>query len=144
MTNVRIVFENIYGVTPDDMRELKIKPGHEHVNVHMIFDINMDGKFTRNARLVADGHTTAPPSSSIYSSVVSRESVGIEFILASLNDLDIFSCNIGNAYLNDKRRKKLCTEAGTDFETEKGIVMIIARALYGVRRYGAALRAILA
>ena len=78
------------------MRKGKIKPGYEHVNVHMVFDIKMYGNFTRKSRLVAEGHTTAPPSSIAYSSVVSRESVRISFLLASLNDLDIFSCYIGN------------------------------------------------
>ena len=38
----------------------KIRPGYEHINAHMKFDINMDWKFTRKAILVADGHTTAP------------------------------------------------------------------------------------
>ena len=68
--------------------------------MHMIFDIKMVGNFTRKARLVAEGHTIAPPSSNTYSSVVYRESVGVAFLLASLNDLDIFACDIGNAYLN--------------------------------------------
>ena len=80
MTNVRISLEKLDCVTPDEMRKGGIKPVYEHVNVHMIFDIKMDGKFTRKAILVADDHTTAPPSSIIYSSVVSRESVRIEFI----------------------------------------------------------------
>ena len=70
----------------------------------MIFDIKMDGKFTRDARLVADGHTIAPSSSITYSSVVSREIVRIAFIIASLNDLDIFACDKGNANLNAKLR----------------------------------------
>ena len=66
MTNVGITFDNIDGVTPGDMRKGEINPGYEHVNVHIIFDIKMDGKFIRKARLVADGHTTAPPSSITY------------------------------------------------------------------------------
>ena len=110
MTNVRIAFENIDGVTPDDMRKGEIKHGYEQLNVHMIFDIKMYGKFTRNVILVADGHPTAPPSSITYSSVVSRESVGIVFLLASLNDLDIFACDIVNTYLRSKCREKLWTE----------------------------------
>ena len=57
------------------MRKGKVRPGYEHVNVHMIFDINIDGKFTRKAILVADGHTTAPPQSIKWSSVMSRGSV---------------------------------------------------------------------
>ena len=47
MTNVRISFENLDGVTPEKIRKGNIKPGYKHVNVHMTFYINMDGKFTR-------------------------------------------------------------------------------------------------
>ena len=107
MTELHILFERLDSVTPDEMREGWIKPGYDHVNVHMIFDTKMDGKFTIKARLVDDGHTTAPPSSITYSSVVSKDSVSIVFLLASLNDLDIFSCGICNAYLNSKFRYKL-------------------------------------
>ena len=77
------------------MRKGKSKPRCEHVNVHMIFDINMDGNFTRKAILVADVHTTAPPLSIAYFIVVSKESVRIVFLLESLNNLDIFACDIG-------------------------------------------------
>ena len=56
--NNRNEFENLDGVTPDEMRKVNIKPGYEHVNVHMIFYINMDGKFTRKARLATDGQKT--------------------------------------------------------------------------------------
>ena len=87
MTNVGITFDNLDGVTPGDMRKGEINPGYEHVNVHIIFDIKMDGKFIRNEILVADGHTTATPSSITYSSVVSRDSVSIVFLIASLNEL---------------------------------------------------------
>ena len=107
--NVCIAFEKLEEVTPDEMRKGKIKPGYEHVNVHMIFDIKMEGRFNIKAILVADIHTTAPPSSIKYSSVVSRESVRIAFLLPSLNGLDIFACDIGNAYLNYKLSEKLWT-----------------------------------
>jgi len=49
----------------------------------MIFDVKMD--FTRKARLVAGGHMTETPSSITYSSVVSRDSVRIMFLVAALN-----------------------------------------------------------
>ena len=126
------------------MSKGKIKPGYEHVNVHMVFDINMYGEFTRNARLVANGHTKAPPSSITYSIVVSREIVRIVFLLASLNDLDIFAFDIGNEYLNDKCKEKLWTESGTEFRTENGMVMILARAIYGLKSSGATRRGKLA
>ena len=66
LKNICIALERLDGVTPDEMREGKIKPGCEHINVQIIFDINMDGHFTIKARLVADGHTTAPSSSITY------------------------------------------------------------------------------
>ena len=59
------------------MKSGKVKPGFKYCGTHMIFDVRMDGKFTRKARLVADGHTTKAPSSITYSSVVSRDSVRI-------------------------------------------------------------------
>ena len=90
-----------------------INPGYDHVNVHMIFDIKMDWKFTRKARLVDVGRTTGLPSSITYSSVVYRESVRIACILASLNELDIFGCDIGNAYLNNNCRETFWIEVGT-------------------------------
>ena len=61
MTNFRIAFEKLDGVTPYEVRKRKINPGYDHVNVHVVFYIKMDGKFTRKERLVADGHTIVPP-----------------------------------------------------------------------------------
>ena len=144
MKNVRITFEKIDDVTTDEMRKVNIKSGYKHVNVHMIFCINMEGKFTRKEILVANGHTIAPPSSITYSRFVSRESVGVSFILASLNDLEIFSCDMGNAYLNAKCREKLWTESGAEFGTEKVMVMIIEISLYGLKSSGDSWRAKLA
>ena len=60
----------------------------------MIFDVKLDGKFTRKARLVADGHKTDTPASCTCSSVVSRESVRIAFLYASLNNLNILICDV--------------------------------------------------
>jgi hypothetical protein len=56
--------------------------------------------FTRKARFVAGRHTTEAPSSITYSSVVSRDSICLAFLIAALNDIDIMSCDLENAYLN--------------------------------------------
>ena len=144
MKNVRVAFEVLPGITEDKMRDGKVKPGFKYCGTHMIFDIKMDGKFTRKARLVADGHTTDVPSSITYSSVVSRESVRLALMIASLNDLKIAACDIGNAYLNAECREKLWTIAGSEFGSEKGSVMLIVKALYGLKSSGAAWRAKLA
>eukprot|EP00980_Cylindrotheca_fusiformis_P021606 scaffold8458_cov76-Cylindrotheca_fusiformis.AAC.2 len=65
------------GFRPDELRRNAMRlPGHAEVGLHMIFDVEMDGKFTRKARLVANGNETpVAPKYDRYSSVVSRESV---------------------------------------------------------------------
>ena len=75
----------------------------------------MDGKFTRKSRIVAGGHKTALPSSITYSIVVTKESVRLEFLVAGLDDLENFACDIGNEYLNAPCWGKLWTEAGSKF-----------------------------
>jgi Reverse transcriptase (RNA-dependent DNA polymerase) len=133
MGNVRIAFETL----PKDS---KPPPGFKHVALMMVFDIKMD--FTRKARLVARGDQTAPPSTLTYSSVVSRESVRIAFLIAALNDLDVMMFDVGNAYLNAKTTEKLYTIAGIEFGAEEeGCILIIRRALYGLKSSGAAYRA---
>ena len=61
MTNICIAFKNLDGVTSDDMRKGKIQTGYAHANVHMLFYIKIDGKFTRNKIYLVEGHTRAPP-----------------------------------------------------------------------------------
>jgi hypothetical protein len=100
--------------------------------------------FTRKARLVAGGHMTDTPSAITYSSVVSRDSVRIALMIAALNDLDILAADIGNAYLNAETREKVYAIAGPEFGSREGQVVIIRRALYGLKSSGAAWRAHLA
>ena len=121
-------------------KDTKPPPGYKHVNLMMVFDIKMD--FTRKAHLVGRGDQTETPSTLTYSSVVSRESVRIAFLIAALNDLDMKMFDIGNAYLNAPASEKLYTYAGLEFGHEdNGKLLIITRALYGLKSSGAAYRA---
>ena len=79
--------------------------GYQKIKLHMIFDVKMD--FTRKACLVAGGHMPDTPASLTYSSVVSRDIVCLGLLLAALNDLDVLSYEIGNAYLNAPCREKV-------------------------------------
>ena len=107
----------------------------------MNFKIKMDGNFTRKARFVARGDMTDAPTSITYSSVVPRESIRILFFLVSLYDLNVLSADIGNAYLNAPCREKVYTFSGPEFGPEQsGKVMIIERALYGLKSSGASWR----
>eukprot|EP00978_Attheya_sp_CCMP212_P027374 scaffold91652_cov54-Attheya_sp.AAC.1 len=69
-------FEKWNKGTSEDLRSGKAKmPGYEEIGCHMVFDIKMDGKFTRKARYVANGNETEPPTAQTYASVVSRDSI---------------------------------------------------------------------
>ena len=104
----------------------------------MIFNVKID--FTHKARLVAGGHLTDPPTTLTYSSVVSRESVRLAFLIAALNDLNILVADIGNAYINAMTKEKVYTIAGKEFGDHAGQTIIITRALYGLKSSGAAWR----
>jgi len=74
----------------------------------------------------------------MYSSVVSRDSVRIGFLIAALNNLDLVAADIGNAYLQAETKEKVYTIAGHEFGELQGKTIIIVRALYGLKSSGAA------
>ena len=103
----------------------------------MIFDVKVD--FTRKARFVAGGHWTDAPSQLTYSSVVTRDSVRIAFLIAALNELDILAADTGNAYLHAPVREKVHTTAGPELGPHNvGKTVIVVRAMYGLKSSGAA------
>jgi hypothetical protein len=76
----------------------KMPIGFRLIDCHMIFDIKSD--LTSKARLVAGGHQTEEPAESVYSSVVSRDSIRIAFLISALNGLEILARDVQNLYLN--------------------------------------------
>jgi hypothetical protein len=141
MSNVRVAFGEYVGELTHDGKQ----KGYKFVSTHiMLFDVKLGENFSRKARLVADGHKTDAPTSTItYSSVVSRDSVRIALTIAVINDLDIFACDIQNAFLTAPCREKLYTVAGPEFGSDEGKTMIVVRALYGLKSAGATFRAFL-
>ena len=79
-----------------------------------------------------------------YSSVVSRDSVRLAFLIEALNDLDIMSCDIGNTYLNAPCREKIWFQAGLECGEHQGKVCVCVQALYGLKSSGASWRAMFA
>ena len=131
MKNVMVAFEFI----DDD----QVPIGYNKINGHMVFDIKMD--LTRKCRYVANGNETEPPKEMTYSSVVSRDSVRIFFLLAALNDLEVLACDIQNAYLEAPTAERNYLIAGPEFGSNAGRPVLIVRALYGLRSSGAMFRA---
>ena len=138
MSQVRTAFGKWVGDTTKEEAKKKLI-GYQEVRCPMMFDVKMSG-LVRKACLVADGHTTDTPSSITYSSVVSRDSVKIAFLVSALNNLDIMSAETGNTYLNAPNKEKIWMIAGQEFGTDKGAVFIFMRALYGLKLAGAVWR----
>ena len=131
MRNVNIAF-NILGPGA------KVPVGYQKISCHLVFDIKIDG--TRKARFVAGGHLTETPSTITYSSVVSRDSIRILLVIAALNGLELSACDIVNAYLTSLPREKVFFIAGKEFREQEGRVVVVVRALYGLKSSGAAFR----
>ncbi len=132
MTNNKMAFKFL--------DEDKNKPiGYKWIKCHMIFDVKKD--FTRKAQYVAGVRMTDPPPSITYSSVVSRDSILIAFLINALNDINILATDISNAFLNATPREKVYATAGPEFGTVfQGKHVLIVRALYGLKSSGAAWR----
>ena len=117
----------------------KPPPGFNFIGCHMVFDVKQ-GTLQRKARFVCDGSRTDASDVPTYASVVSRESVRIAFLLAALNDLDVWAADCEGAYLNAQTKEKLYTKCGPEFGPHEGRYAIIVRALYGARGSAAAWR----
>ena len=96
------------------MDDIDVPAGYKLIDCHMIFDVKMD--LTRKARLVAGGHQTEVPTESTYSSVVSRDSVRIAFTLAALDDLEVLSADVQNAYLNSPTKERVFCIAAPELD----------------------------
>ena len=121
-SKVKVAWKADKKFTPEQVRSQKTNEyiGFQDIGCHLIFDIKMD--FTRKSRFVAGCQTTEAPSAIAYSSVVSRDSVRLAFMMVALNGLDIMSCDLENAYLNATHREKIRFEGGIECGEDKGKV----------------------
>ena len=110
-------------------------PKYKKIRVHLIYDVKHDGR--HKARLVADGHLTDVPDSSVYSSVVSLRGLRMLLFIAELNGIEIWGTDIGNAYLEALTSEYVCIIAGPEFGPLEGHLLLIYKALYGLRSSGA-------
>ena len=90
----------------------KPPPTFTEITCHLIFEVKFD--LQRKARYIAGGHLTDLSSSITYSSVVSRESIQIAFLVAALKGLDMLAADIQNAYFNAPTEEKVWFCAGPE------------------------------
>ena len=107
---------------------------YKKIPCHMVYDVKWDGR--HKSRFVAGGHRTDAPIESTYSAVVSLLGVRMVTFLSELNDLELWSTDIGNTYLESYTTEKVCFIAGLEFEELEGCTMIIIKAQCGLKSSG--------
>ena len=122
---LRQIFE--YNTFINKGKGFKMSSEYTKINVHFVYAIKYDGH--HKARLVAGGHLSNIPSDSIYSAVVSLKGIWLVIFLGWLNNLQIYSTDIRNAYLEAKTQEKVYIIAGLEFGPLEGHTLVINKAL---------------
>ena len=112
----------------------KVPSNYKLIKVHMVYAVKHDGR--HKARLVANGNLTSALIDSNYSGVVSLRSIRLVCFIAELNGLELWGADISYAYLMSYTDEKVCIIAGPEFGPLEGHLLIIVRALYGLRMSG--------
>lgn len=120
----------------------KPSPDYQFTKLTMIFDVKQDGR--RKARLVAGGHLIDPMGINSRSTVVKGISVRLLDLIAHRDGLSILCGDIGNAFVTAPCMEKVYSIAGPEFEERKDSMIIIKKALYGLRSSSRAFRAFFA
>ncbi len=68
-----------------------------------------------------------------YSGVVSLRILHIALVSAELNDLHVMVGDVSSAYLEAYTQEKVCFIAGPELGSLEGHLLVIERALYGLR-----------
>ena len=118
--------------------------GYQGITGHLIFDVKLGENFRRKARYCADGHKTQPPKAMVYSSVVSRDIVRLILLIAALNNLEVLSADVQNAFLTAPNKEKVYLRAGPEFGINEGKTYIVTKALYGLKSASASFRSYVA
>jgi hypothetical protein len=65
------------------------------------------------------------PIASVYSGVVSLRGLHIIIFLAELNGLELWSADIGNAYLEARTQEKVYSTTGPEFKELEGHILVV-------------------
>ena len=118
-----------------DLRKGATEPkGHTKIPCHFTCDVKMDGR--HKSRIVAGRHRTDAQLGSVYSGVVSLHGTCIVTLRVELNDLDLWSTDVGNTCLESVTHKKVCFVVGPEFGELAGHLLIIVKEQCGLRSSG--------
>ena len=125
---------NEYNTFKDLGHKASAPQGYKKIRTHLVFNCKHDGR--HKARMVADGHLTAVPIDSVYSGVVSLHGLCTLVFLSKLNGLETWATDIRNAYLEAETKECVYIIAGPEFGELEGHILVIFKALYGLRLSG--------
>jgi hypothetical protein len=124
-----------YGTFRDLGRGATAPADYKKITVCLVFNVKHD--LRHKARLVAGGHLTDPPNDSVYSGVVSLQSLCLVALFAELNGLQLWAPDVGSAYLEALTKEKVYVIAGPEFGVLERHILLIHKALYGLLTSGA-------
>ena len=136
MKKAKIAYKSLEYCTPEEVQKGKVDDmyGYQDITCNVIFDLKMN--ITLNYRFVDNGNKNEAPVALTNSSVISRDSIRLEFLIAALNDLYVMACDIRNVYLNAPCKENIWFKVGAECGEHQGKVMILVRALYGLKTSG--------
>ena len=116
------------------------KPGKEYqyTSLRMIFEVKQDGR--HKARLVAGGHLVKLHGMSSKSTVVKGISVRLLDIIAHRSKLETICGDVGNDFVTAPCLEKVFPRAGPEFGDKEDSIVIIIKALYGLKSSSRAFR----
>ena len=123
-----------YEVFKDLGKNGKPPAGYKPLKILIVYDVKHDGH--HRARMVAAGHLTEVPVESVYSGVISLRGIHLMILLAEMNQMETWGTDISSAYLEALTKEKLFVRAGPEFGELEGHVLLVHKALYGLRTSG--------
>jgi Reverse transcriptase (RNA-dependent DNA polymerase) len=118
-----------------DKGNLSYLSDYKRIIVHFVFAVKHD--LRHKARLVAGGHLTDAIDEGAYSSVVQLRTIRIALLAGELNNLDVMVGDVSSAYLEAFTKEKVYFIAGPEFGPLANHLLVIDKALYGLRTSGA-------
>jgi len=106
--------------------------GWSFAPMHMIFDIKRED-LRYKARLVVGRHVIDSSKHNTYSSTIQDVSIRLLQLIAVRNELSIMTGDISNAFCTAPVAEKIFSRAGVEFLDHSGCIVILKRALYGLK-----------
>ena len=116
----------------------------QHIDLHIIFDVNMGEKVLSKYWMLGGRNKTFGPVQLTYLYVVSRDNEIISLTVAELNISKLLALEIQNSYLKGSFREKIWTRSGPSFKYDSVRIVFMVRKFYLLNSIVSAFRALLA